>query len=101
MNLYVETAFVGNKAKIPSSNRSKYGEVYISPDKSTRTIYDRAPDDGYVSIGSTKNDVANNPAINNSANDNPADATKEGPGFESIASVSGLIMAVYILRRWG
>ena len=101
MNLYVETAFVGNKAKIPSSDRSKYGEVYISPDKSTRTIYDCAPDDGYISIDSTKNDVANNPAINNPANDNPADATKEEPGFESIASISRLIMAVYILRRWG
>jgi len=99
MNLYAETAFVGNKAKIPSSQRSTYGEVYIHPDESSRTIYDRAPDAGFISIGSTKKDVANGPANNNPANNDPV--AKEEPGFESIAAITGLLMAVYLLRRWG
>ncbi|MGP8321146.1 MAG: PGF-CTERM sorting domain-containing protein [Methanosarcinaceae archaeon] len=94
MNLYVETAFVGNKAKIPSVQRSFYGEVYIHPDKSSRTIYDRAPDTGFISIGSTKNNIANNPE-----NNDPV--AKKEPGFESITAISGLLIAVYLLRRLG
>ena len=74
------------------------------PDKSGRTLYDRAPDAGLVSIGSTKKDVANAPMNNNPANNNPTNnnaGAEEEPGFGSITAIPGLLMAVYLLRRWG
>ncbi len=62
MNLAVETALVPGSANIPfteqirewmsSGYETKFGmgEVHINPDKFNRTLYDRVPDTGFISI---------------------------------------------------
>jgi hypothetical protein len=57
MNFYVETALIPNKARIPFTDQTgKWNSstnvtvVEISPDKFNRTVYDRAPETGSVSV---------------------------------------------------
>lgn len=61
MDIYVETALVPSKADIPLTDQSRewlagdevktgIGQVHIDPDKFGRTIYDRAPDTGFIPI---------------------------------------------------
>lgn len=57
---YVETALVPSRASIPltelrgrvweAEERTGRGEVHINPDKFNRTVYDRAPDTGFIPV---------------------------------------------------
>ncbi|MDV2481090.1 hypothetical protein F8E02_03505 [Methanoculleus sp. Wushi-C6] len=62
LNFYVETALVPSRAGIPLTDQLRewvasgyetrfgVGQVHISPDKFNRTVYDRAPDAGFISV---------------------------------------------------
>lgn len=62
IGLYVETALVPSSANIPLTDQlrewvsSGYetrfgtGQVHINPDKFNRTLYDRAPETGFISV---------------------------------------------------
>mgnify|MGYP005832023179 CR=1 FL=1 len=62
MNFSVETALVPSRANIPltdqmrewmsSGYETRYGvgQVHISPDKFNRTVYDRVPETGFISV---------------------------------------------------
>lgn len=62
LNLYVETALVPSRANIPATEmvrewmssgfETKFGtgEVHISPEKFNTTVYDRAPETGFIPV---------------------------------------------------
>ena len=62
MNLSVETALVPSGAEIPLTDQTREwmssgyetkvgtGEVHINPDRFNRTIYDRVPEIGFISV---------------------------------------------------
>lgn len=62
MNLSIETALVPSSAEIPLTDQTREwmssgyetkfgtGEVHINPDKFNRTLYDRVPETGFISV---------------------------------------------------
>ena len=62
IGLYVETALVPSSANIPLTDQMREwvssefetrigtGQVHINPDKFNRTLYDRAPETGFISV---------------------------------------------------
>jgi len=114
MNMNVETALIMTTAEIPLTEQNRKwlssgvtrtgtGEVYINPDKFSRTIYDRLPDTGTFSIGER---MEQQPTPTKAATpiktDIPpkAEETQEVPGFEAIFMVVGLLgIALFCEKR--
>jgi hypothetical protein len=94
MNIFIETAMVPYGAEIPDSMRADNGSVYINPDKFGRTLYDRAPDTGVLTIGA--NDNFQNENNNNVQQDGQEE---NGPGFSGLMGVAAVVASLYILRR--
>ncbi len=109
MNIDVETALVVYGANIPETDKTKewlsgedvktgIGQVHLNPDKSSRTLYDRAPDTGSYTIGSNKNyQLA-------AENANVPQATQErheedSPGFTGIIGVIALLICSFIVTN--
>ena len=116
MDVYVETALVPSKADIPLTDQSRKwlsgeevktgtGQIHISPDKFGRTIYDRAPDTGFISI-SKQGTVQPDKNQNAAAEKNPAalegeaeDQNPESPGPGTLLAVLALLAGVFTLNR--
>lgn len=105
MNMNVETALIMTTAEIPLTEQNRKwlssgvtktgtGEVYINPDKFSRTIYDRLPDIGTFSIGQR---MEQQPTPTKAATSTKtaippiAEETQEVPGFEAVFMVVGLL----------
>jgi len=116
MDVYVETALVPSKADIPLTDQSRKwlsgeevktgtGQIHISPDKFGRTIYDRAPDTGFISI-SKQGTVQPDKNQNAAAEKNPAalegeaeGQNPESPGPGTLLAVLALLAGVFTLNR--
>jgi hypothetical protein len=117
MNIYAETALIVARANIPATDYARHwssgvysdedktgvGEVHIYPDKSSRTVYDRMPDVGYMEIAKGTNAIRSEIQQGEKSEPQktilPADSpqnTKEVSGFESILV---LIALFFLLRR--
>jgi hypothetical protein len=90
MNLHAETALVNYGAKI---RNFETGIVQLNPDEDARTLYDRAPDAGSYTIGSSKDFQA---AAEN-ANVPQAAQEEETPGFSGLMAFAVLITCLYIV----
>ncbi|MCQ1534775.1 hypothetical protein FTO70_03520 [Methanosarcina sp. KYL-1] len=130
MDIYVETALVPSKSEIPltemgrewmagEETKTGTGEIHINPDKFGRTIYDRAPDTGFISISKQGTvQTTRNQQVNPEANpEDPAqqfpaagqDAVglegeaegqnPESPGPGTLLSVLALFAGVFALNR--
>ncbi len=121
MDIYVETALVPSKADVPLTEQSREwmagtdtktgtGEIHINPDKFGRTIYDRAPDTGFISISKqgTVQAEQNQPAVPQhraeqdeagmeGANDGAQDP-EQSPGPGILLAVLALLAGVFILN---
>ncbi|MBN2110706.1 MAG: hypothetical protein JW705_06420 [Methanosarcinaceae archaeon] len=106
MDIYVETALVVYGASIPQTDQSRewlsgeevktgIGQVHLNPDKSSRTLYDRAPDTGSYTIGSGK---SYKPATGNTI---VAQGIQEeaSPGFSGIIGSIALLICSLILGK--
>lgn len=129
MNIYSESALIVARAGIPITDYGRewiggvdendfkigIGEVHINPDKSSRTVYDRMPDVGYVEIkkgitatteyqkdetilkgntpkGETQETIS---PIKDSEDIN----SKKNPGFESIIVIIILIILIIKIKN--
>lgn len=119
MDVYVETALVPSKAEIPLTDQSREwlsgdevktgtGQIHISPDKFGRTIYDRAPDTGFISISKqgTQGTVQQGKNQNAAAGEGHAaleggaeDQNPESPGPGTLIAVLALLGGVFTLKR--
>jgi hypothetical protein len=104
MNIYVETALVVYGARIPETDQRRewlsgdevkngIGQVHLNPDKSSRTLYDRAPDTGSYTIGANGNFQAAN---NNNAQQG---GQEEGPGFSGLMGITAMATSRYISSK--
>jgi len=71
MNMHVETALIVDEE---------------------RTIYDRAPDTGFISIGSLIRDNLKEETLKSETK------TEKEPGFEIVLAIAGLLAVIYLLR---
>ena len=105
MNIDVVTTLVVYSANIPETDKKEWlsgeevktgvGQVHLNPDKFSRTIYDRAPDTGSYTIGSTKEfhpDTGN-------ANVPPAAQEEDVPGFTGLPGIIALLACSLIVKK--
>lgn len=107
MDIDVQTALVVYTAGIPETDQSRewlsgdevkngIGQVHLNPDKSSRNLYDRAPDTGSYSIGAGNNyqPEAGNAILAQGAEE----AQDEGsPGFSVVIGVIALLTCSLVL----
>lgn len=87
MNLHAETALVNYGAKI---RNFETGIVQLNPDEDARTLYDRAPDTGSYTIGSSND-------FQTAAENANVPQEEEAPGFSGLMAFAVLITCLYIV----
>lgn len=109
MDIDVQTALVVYTAGIPETDQSRewlsgdevkngIGQVHLNPDKSSRTLYDRAPDAGSYTIGAGNN---YQPATGNAIFAQGAEGAQEvdSPCFSVVMGVIALLTCSLLLSR--